>query len=221
MVLQQKFALKNGSLISIDDVVKGLACGCTCPSCGSILVAKKGQIKIHHFAHHNVDDCVGALESSLHYLAKEILANDKHMVMPSLEHPNELTNLMKAKDVVFDEVYLEKSEGNFRPDVKCVVGDKSIFIEIAVTHFIDFEKLEKIEKRGIATIEIDLSWLDLNYTYEDVKQILLGDHWCKEWAYNPKIDYLAKRYDKVEEERRLRLVEEFTSHGHNAKINEY
>ena len=35
-------ALKEGKLVYIDDVERGLKCGCTCPACGEALIARKG-----------------------------------------------------------------------------------------------------------------------------------------------------------------------------------
>lgn len=228
MVLQQKFALKDGALVSIQEVEKGLACGCYCPCCNSPLVARKGQIREHHFAHHNSENCVGALESSLHYLAKEILAKEKHMVLPPVPHLTGFVELTDAIDVQFDEVFLEKSEGSFKPDVKCIVRGRPILIEIAVTHFIDDEKLNKIEQRGIPTIQIDLSWLSENYTYEDIREVILNDDISKEWIYNPKIASLSKKYDMMqeqkkleEEERKKRLEEQTWLNKHTARVREY
>ena len=41
-------ALKNGNLISIDEVESGLKCNCFCPVCNSQLVARKGKERVHH-----------------------------------------------------------------------------------------------------------------------------------------------------------------------------
>ena len=47
------FALdEGGSLVHVDDVSKGMKCGCHCPHCDAPLYAKNaGQIREHHFAH--------------------------------------------------------------------------------------------------------------------------------------------------------------------------
>ena len=61
----------NGNFVKIDDVAKGLSCGCVCPSCGEKLIAKNGGSKrIHHFAHASGKDCETAYETMLHKLAK-------------------------------------------------------------------------------------------------------------------------------------------------------
>lgn len=61
----------EGNFVNIDDVAKGLSCGCVCPSCGEKLIAKNGGSKrIHHFAHASGIDCEKAYETMLHKLAK-------------------------------------------------------------------------------------------------------------------------------------------------------
>lgn len=39
-----------GSPVHIDSLglERGLACGCTCPSCGTPLVARQGDERVHH-----------------------------------------------------------------------------------------------------------------------------------------------------------------------------
>ena len=65
---------ESQALVHVDDVPKGLKCGCACPHCGAKLYAKNGGIiREHHFAHEHGAECEGAYESSMHRLAKEIL----------------------------------------------------------------------------------------------------------------------------------------------------
>ena len=70
------FGLKNGQIVEINEVEKGLACNCICPSCGSPLIARKGQKKIHHFAHYKAD-CKAALETAIHLAAKKYYLKKK------------------------------------------------------------------------------------------------------------------------------------------------
>lgn len=51
------YALKDGELIHISEADRGLACGCRCPACGEMLVARKGPVKVHHFAHYSSQGC--------------------------------------------------------------------------------------------------------------------------------------------------------------------
>ncbi|MFH4538757.1 competence protein CoiA family protein [Vibrio alginolyticus] len=47
------FGLKDGKYYDVSEVERGRACGCICPSCKQVLVAKKGDPEkmAHHFAH--------------------------------------------------------------------------------------------------------------------------------------------------------------------------
>ena len=76
-------ALKNGNLISIDEVESGLKCNCFCPVCNSQLVARKGEKKVHHFAHYNSSECESYGESMLHLVAKKIIEENKYIMIPS------------------------------------------------------------------------------------------------------------------------------------------
>ena len=78
------YALSNGKLVSVEDVPAGLKCDCFCPACGEQLVAKKGQKMTHHFAHKAGTNCAFGYQTSLHLLAKDILANARRMVIPEL-----------------------------------------------------------------------------------------------------------------------------------------
>lgn len=44
---------KSGELVDVASVARGRECGCICPSCKTILVARQGKQKEWHFAHHS------------------------------------------------------------------------------------------------------------------------------------------------------------------------
>ncbi|MBV5336727.1 MAG: hypothetical protein J0653_01615, partial [Deltaproteobacteria bacterium] len=54
----------------------------------------------------------------------------------------------------FDSVTLEQTEGNIRPDIVGIARGRKLYIEVAVTHFIDDEKLKRLRARGTPTIEL-------------------------------------------------------------------
>ena len=68
---------KEGDLVHINSVPNGNDCGCFCPHCKSKLCAKNGgtsEKMIHHFAHQSGADCIGAIESALHKMAKDVIS---------------------------------------------------------------------------------------------------------------------------------------------------
>ena len=159
------YALSNGKLVSVEDVPAGLKCDCFCPACGEHLVAKKGQKMTHHFAHKAGTNCAFGYQTSLHLLAKDILANARRMVIPELylrpDKPWLRDHLISpAREILIDEVDVEQNHGSIIPDVAVYAGGKKFFVEIYVTHAVDEEKLSKLKQAGISTIEIDLSKAD-------------------------------------------------------------
>lgn len=96
------YALKDGNIVSIDDVPSGKECGCVCPACGDELIARKGEKRMHHFAHRSNEDCEYGYESSLHLAAKDILSRAKKMAIPPVYV--EFPQSSKSKQLL----YLEK-----------------------------------------------------------------------------------------------------------------
>ena len=189
------YAIKDGTFITIADALPGLKCGCTCPACGKPLVAKKGKNRIHHFAHQAGETCAHGYETSLHLVAKEILAKAKQIVLPDL-YTNiyrhnftaleawETIRVIEKQNVIIDHVDLETFSDEFIPDVTIYFGEQKVHLEIRVSHKIDERKLEKIKKSNVSTIEIDLSkWPDY-ISYEELKELLIGNNQWKKWIHN-------------------------------------
>lgn len=145
---------KPNQLVNIQQVERGLACQCFCFECGESVVAKKGDIKEHHFAHaSNKESCYISPESILHKYAKEVIMTQKQIYLPALPNSDD----KHEKLWQFHTINPEQNVGNIRPDLVAISDDDMVFIEIAVTYFIHDEKRAFIEKLGIKTIEIDLS----------------------------------------------------------------
>ena len=73
----------HGKMVYIEDVSNGLACKCRCPQCQEPLIAKNGgEIREHHFAHVSGNECEGAYETAFHLLAKEIISQEKSVMVP-------------------------------------------------------------------------------------------------------------------------------------------
>lgn len=74
-----------GAIRFVADVPRGLACGCTCPGCGSPLVAKRGEVKVWHFAHEadqERPECLVGATNLLRRLAIELLQASPHISLP-------------------------------------------------------------------------------------------------------------------------------------------
>ena len=171
------YALKDGEITSIADVESGLKCGCVCPACGEPLVAKKGSKVMHHFAHHAGTNCEYGYQTSLHLAAKDILSKAKKMVIPAvtIDFPGtyKRERVSEEKEIEIDRVELERRFDDVIPDVVVYAGGKYFFVEIFVTHQVDYFKLVKLKLANISTIEIDLSEIDRTISSEELQEILL------------------------------------------------
>lgn len=198
MVAKMQYAIRDGMLVHIDDVEKGLKCGCLCPACESQLIARKGKVKVHHFAHYNSEECSKGIETTLHLLAKEILAEEMCIKLPSLylefDSYKDKELMYKEMTYEFDKVYLEKKFDNIIPDINLESKGNKLFVEIFVTHDIDEIKLEKIEKLGISSLLIDLSELEYSISKDELREILINDVEKKRWIYNRRQNAMSNRF---------------------------
>ena len=164
----------NGKPVHIDSVPKGFSCGCKCPRCESPLQAKNGGYeRAHHFAHKDGADCVGAVESAIHCLAKEILKESLCVNLPD-----------NAGVLQFDRVETEKNcpELKLRPDCVGYYGGKSLWIEFKRSHEVDAQKAGKIISARIDCIEIDLN--ECEQDKEKLREFIIQSSENRKWIYS-------------------------------------
>lgn len=188
----------NGKGVSINEVVKtDVQKSYFCPCCNEPVIARQGQKYAWSFAHKNNQDCAGALQTSLHLMAKDILSEAKQFYVPDIytkEHwlydsiymPPMLVHV--GGIISIDSVALECRTGDVVPDIVMTSNGKTFFVEIFVTHKIDEVKEWKLSELGISTIEIDLSKFNREISKDKLSPFLIGT--CKEkyWIYNKIAD---------------------------------
>ncbi|MDO4931392.1 MAG: hypothetical protein Q4E63_01885 [Prevotellaceae bacterium] len=171
----------EGYLTHVDAVSKGLSCACICPHCHNKLCAKNGgNNKVHHFAHKDGSDCVGAVESALHMMAKEILQENKKVMLPSVYNKNQ--NGVKTE---FSQVKVEPNdkELKLRPDCIGYTNDgKEIWVEFKRTHQVDAKKAGKIISAKKDCIEIDLNKSELDPV--SLQKFIENEVAHRKWIYN-------------------------------------
>lgn len=194
--MELTFGLHNNQLVHVSQVERGLKCGCICPACNHLLVARKGKKKQHHFAHHKGSEC--NLETAIHYAAKQIIKDageiyipDTNVVFDSYRKaiPISEGEVMCLEDLK-DEAYL----GNITPDIIGYYKGKPLLIEIYVTHESDNEKINKLKSRKLSAIEIDLSCIDYNTDIETLKQFVLYNKKNRKWLNNHKANVLRTKF---------------------------
>lgn len=207
---------KNNELVHISQVQNGLKCECFCPSCKEPLIARQGRMNRHSFAHINQETpCEYAYQTSLHLLAKELIAERCEIKLPPVyidrdasyikeTYEEYCTPVQDSKIIKADSVVLEKKISDFIPDVILTYKNTPLIVEIYVTHPVDITKKEKIEKTGISVVEFDLRNVDRDIDKETLKEILASGEFCR-WIYNRKGHAAINNYKKRLEEKKKQI----------------
>lgn len=211
-------------VVHIEDIPKelrGLKCNCVCYRCGRTLVARKGDVLEHHFAHYSDPagthqsgdyycDVEKANESALHLMAKQIIAQELAIRVPKKLISPEEANVdwfMREIDARFEpytyqesklitalSVDLEVHLNGFTPDVLIKTERGELLVEICVSHKVSEEKMERVREYNTAMLEIDLSgYLDAPITREELRDIIINKKTCKHWRYYPLSDSAIKK----------------------------
>lgn len=206
----QSFALaKDGKIVSVTDVERGLACNCICPACKEVLIAKQGVVRVWHFSHASGTECLTGAESALHLAAKHLIEKSQGMMVPELRVRKSFYFLdgraateeacIGADWIAFEQVSLEEPIGSIRPDLIAQIGSTRYLIEIAVTHFVDHEKFAAIEKLGLPALEISLNLMDRDILdWAALEEAVIHGTTAKAWLFHPVLKELeALALDKA------------------------
>lgn len=103
------FSINLNRLIGVDEVERGLACNCICPSCNMKLEARQGDNNIHHFSHYDKAkvDCQYSFWVSIRDLAKQILEESKNIQCSNT--PEECDIYISYGDYYSLELYKKES----------------------------------------------------------------------------------------------------------------
>lgn len=168
----------NGRMVHVDDVPKGLNCGCTCPCCHERLQARHGEIRAHGFAHHsenrgaNLKICYMVI---MYKLAEQIIQQEKKIHVPSYY------GIFKDKDITFSKVIIDDRYDRIdkQPDVIAITPDgKQYLIEFSFAYKVQHKG--KLDYQNLNCIEMDLS----SQTLESLRDFILYSNEDKKWLNN-------------------------------------
>ncbi len=196
------YGVREGNLLHISEVERGLSCRCVCPSCGVPLAAKQGRLREHHFAHSTGEPCRYAGETGLHLAAKEILLKRKEIVLPSVQVQfyNKTLPIAPEKRYWIESIATELKVENIVPDILAQIGGHPLLIEMRVTHRVDDQKLKRIKELGVSAVEINLSGVPRDFPPKDLEELIVESGVHKSWLYNV-----------VSTQRRERIISEATA----------
>lgn len=176
-------ALKR--LVSIDEVERGLKCNCICPDkhCNEPLVACKGKVR-KYFRHNSKKDCIGGFESQWHFLSKEIICENKSIMLPKYVEDGVF---FAPENIPLKTIQLEIHTQGRQPDLLCTFIDRNgvtqnLWIEILYTHAVDDIKVTEIQDAEINCLEIDVrSFQNREINKNELKEFLLTMPCLRQW----------------------------------------
>ena len=213
MSVKLAYGIRNEHIIHISEIApseNGKNCNCVCPVCGGILYARLGHQNQHHFSHEPGSNCdvSKAQQTGLHLLAKEIIQTNKRILVPGFSIPRhevigdckdtsaaaevaiDLPNIQPLS-IDYDSVEIEKAFDGIIADAVITINKTICIVEIAVTHYVDNHKRQKLASLNLPAFEIDLSdLLDTPQPRESIKDAVLLDCTNRYWVFNPKRDRL-------------------------------
>ena len=189
--------MRNGILVHVSQVERGLACNCVCPDCQNRVKARKGEIYAAHFSHLDGESCANCsgLETWLHIFAKNIIAESGYLIVPDVVvRKGELAERFPGGPLRFDRIELEAWVGRIRPDIVAYVGADRYFIEIAVTHRASDRKKAKVTSMDTNTLEIRIAREGI-FSNEDgvLQRAILDEIENKVWLHHRETANLSRR----------------------------
>lgn len=206
---------------AVREVSQGLPCACICPCCKAPLIARKGHIRVHHFAHApGVTPCLGGPETALHQMAKQLIAEADSIALPAMtvREPQHVEPdqsqaceavACPAETMAIHQARIEATEDRFRPDVVISDGHKELWLEIRVAHRVSEYKHEELREQGRGCLEIDIRDFSTSDIDIDVlRRRLLERVTRKVWLAHPDEpaarEHARAEWTRKENERRHR-----------------
>jgi hypothetical protein len=134
------YALLDDRLVHVDTVESGAACGCICPGCKAPMIARKGAVRRHHFAHASGKGCG---ESGMHLAAKYLLRDRlvaalAHRVPVNYRWVCGSCGIPHTRDLLYhaEGVEMERPLESCQPDLQILGAGRHplLFLEVVVTH---------------------------------------------------------------------------------------
>lgn len=227
------FGLIDGRLVTTAEVPSGRACGAVCPSCPGPLVARKGEILVHHFAHNGhqagpdgKSPCTRGYHTALQKMAIQLLSDSGELPLLCLTaHAQRRSQLLGARQaqrqvvpagttlsitqVLYDRVLAP----DVKPAVLCTLeGFGPLAIELNLDGPLSPEASAAYARLGISCIEIDFSdiatprngWLP---TVEDIRKLLYSNDVKRRWVFHRDMPAAMKALE-VELKTQVRQEEE-------------
>lgn len=182
------YALHGSRLVHVSEVARGLDCDCHCPHCCTPLVARRGEIRVAHFAHRGGQACYWARETAIHLLAKEIIGGHSSLELPAVHSRYHDRVLAGSRRLRYSNVRIEKRFHDIIPDIIVTGEGVDFIIEVFVTNKVRLAKAAKIRQQQTHAIEVDVRDLRHVLDRREVTKQIIGETTNKAWLYAPEFE---------------------------------
>ncbi|MBQ6797423.1 MAG: hypothetical protein IJP10_05330 [Clostridia bacterium] len=184
----------SGSTVHISQAQRGASCGCVCPACGDLLVARKGDEVKHHFAHTTKDDCENGYLASICFAFKKAIDRLGRIYLPAFMKNRTITDEGSGLHVIIPEsrIAIEKVDitkrGGAVTGLMAYYKSKPLIINILTSYSTEKSRdMAKVRAVGLPVIEIDLS-REEDINDELINRLLTAQSDLVYWVYNKKAE---------------------------------
>lgn len=139
---------ETGKICCISEAANGGRCGCVCAACGEPLVARKGDVRVHHFAHKSNYECVYANEVAIYKEVARIMDSCQKLFFPpiSLQFPSweEKETLKSARPLSIQKVIYSCEPFQYPPVLEVIVQGAKLRVLISFGNYYTKEDLDII-----------------------------------------------------------------------------
>ncbi len=199
------FGLQNGKLVHISVAERGLKCNCICPSCKVPLVARKGKINIHHFAHHNTEECKNGIGVAIRLAAKGILENRRLISVPPVfaKIENKKIKIKNSSVINFEKVYLKKFNDSKINALYIEIKKRKLLLDFTIQKTDKTSLTSELKLLQQSALNIDVrSFLDDN-SLETLETILIDTIDNKKWLHNQLQEKAIKKFKEIQLQKQI------------------
>lgn len=193
----------TGDLVTVDEVERGLACNCTCPSCGTQLEARKGNKRSHHFAHEINKECLYGAEISMYKAFYKLLKHSMKFCIPDAIIENEFGRgsvvVKKGTMIELTDIKMYNDPIHYPPELVCYCGENRFRIILNIESYYNKDDFRIIKEYGIQhnlpIVSIELDKVGELSSYSTLQEYVdFPNH--KTWIYNRKVESQRKKYQE-------------------------
>lgn len=185
------YALKDGRLVTVEQALRGLACGCICPACKESVIAKKGgeidvsgRRKREHFAHVNgAGNCVQPMVRYQYSLAEEVLKERLEIRLPPVWIG---AKYYPPKMYPISSVSLTQPDHQIQRRLLVEILGQYLRLEIRLGGQLSRARIRQLRTEGTSTIDLNLSESSHELDRKQFERIIVDEDAKKKWIYNAK-----------------------------------